>query len=44
MPRTRGVLMGAHHRGVDAGRPLCALGLIAAGAQPVQDHLPRPIP
>ena len=44
MPRARGVLMGAHHRGIDTGRPLRALGLIAAGAQPVQDHLPYPIP
>src|SRR6516162_9401163 len=30
VPRTRSMLMGAHHRGIDAGRPLRPLPLIAA--------------
>jgi hypothetical protein len=37
---TCGVLMGAHHGGVHAHRPVLSLGLIASGPQPVQDFLP----
>jgi hypothetical protein len=40
---TGGVLVGAHHGGIRADRPVLSLGLIAAGPQPVQDLLPGPV-
>src|SRR6516162_1842188 len=38
------MLMRPHHRGVGRDRPRPARGLVAPGPQPVQDHLPGPVP
>jgi hypothetical protein len=42
-PRAGGMLVRADHGGIGADRPVLALGLIAAGPQPVQDLPPGPV-